>query len=263
MTPKSVFQLSSHAFEFFLMQFLNYDFSVSNFAAGILFASMEHYRDQPMSFLCVDKDTGLDRIKSMSDEEVKEVGKLPSMANKTLKDRKHLEEMYREYFEEEEIVHIFLEAFQTSQARLIERPFGKRPRENYIRSLEKTLHETSEFRKYVTYLSLLDEDKFNLVVADFKSVFDARPDFRFTKYLEEVTCRLMADDLHEARVIIESQFLLGFCSFTLTPKIQLLKDLKKTRKMMTPRRRKMPMNFRSSYGARPVLDRNQRRSIKS
>ena len=65
MTPKSVFQLSSHSFEFLLIQFLNYDFSVSNFAAGILFAAMEHYREQPMSFLCTDRETGLDRLKAI------------------------------------------------------------------------------------------------------------------------------------------------------------------------------------------------------
>jgi len=198
MTPRADFQLSSHSFEFLLIQFLNYDFSVSNFAAGVLFAAMEHYREQPLSFLCTDKATGLDRIKSMGEDELKDLNQLPSMKdNDSASDRRHLMELYENHFEEEEIVHMFLRAFNTSQRHLIEHPFGKRPRTNYILSLENKLVDTGEYRKYITYLSLLDDDKFAAVVADYKRAFDIKPEFRFTQYLEEVTCRLMTDDLSE------------------------------------------------------------------
>ena len=54
MTSNAYFQLSSHSFEFLLIQFLNYDFSVSNFACGLNFASLEHYRGQRFSFLAAE-----------------------------------------------------------------------------------------------------------------------------------------------------------------------------------------------------------------
>ena len=103
------------------------------------------------------------------------------MANNPARDRNHLMEIYDNHFEEEEICHILLSAFNTSQRHLIEHPFGKRPRQNYILSLENKLVDTSEYRKYITYVSLLDEEIFTLVVADFKTAFATRPEFRFRK----------------------------------------------------------------------------------
>ena len=64
-------------------------------------------------------------------------------------------ELYKKHFDEEKIVHKLLRALYKCQDYLIEKPLGRRPRENYIRSLHQKLTDTSEFRKFMMYLSLL------------------------------------------------------------------------------------------------------------
>ena len=50
---------------------------------------------------------------------------------------------------------------------LIEKSFG-RIRENYLRSLGNCLVETKEYRKFITYLTLIDLDKFENILTDIK-----------------------------------------------------------------------------------------------
>ena len=64
-------------------------------------------------------------------------------------------ECYKKHFKEEKSIHKLLRALHKSQEYLIEKPLGRRPRENYIRSLHQKLTDSSEFRKFMMYLSLL------------------------------------------------------------------------------------------------------------
>ena len=75
----------------------------------------------------------------MSDAEIDEISKLDSLNDFNITDIAGLKELYKKRFEDEKMVHIFLRAFHSSQSHLVERPFGKRPRENYIRSIDTKL----------------------------------------------------------------------------------------------------------------------------
>ena len=128
-----------------------------------------------------------------------ELLKLETLKSFEISDKSELEKLYSSRFLDEKIVHIFLRAFHKSQGHLVERPFGKRPRENYIRSIDTKLTDTTEYRKYMTYLSLTDLDKFMKIIADIKSEFAQETEFEFNQILDTTLMKLMEeDDLHEA-----------------------------------------------------------------
>lgn len=60
-------------FEHLLLQFLHHDFSVSNFSTGLNFAAMEHYRSQPLSFLCCEREIGISRAKIVSKKDIEKI----------------------------------------------------------------------------------------------------------------------------------------------------------------------------------------------
>jgi hypothetical protein len=70
MSSDAHFQLNGRCFEFVLLQFLYNDFSVSNFANGLNFAALEHFRNFPLSFLCADEETMIIRAKTLTQKEL-------------------------------------------------------------------------------------------------------------------------------------------------------------------------------------------------
>ena len=89
---------------------------------------------------------------------------------------------------------------------MIEKPFGKRNRENYLRSLEVGLVKTPEYRKFLTYLSLIDVDKLQLILADMSAQL---PQGGETKVLDDLITNtgvsLMEEDLDELLEMDEEQ----------------------------------------------------------
>ena len=72
-SPDNPFKLSQKVFQFLIENFLFHDFAVQNFLEGYKFILGEHFYRTPATFLCTDKQSALDQLHSLSEEELDSV----------------------------------------------------------------------------------------------------------------------------------------------------------------------------------------------
>ena len=94
------------------------------------------------------------------------------MVSKKIRDSKNLIEILNTHFEEEMGCLKLLDCLFAAQSHLRENPFGKRNRENYIRSLETSLVKTSEYRKFLLFCSLIEVSKLKNLIFDMANKLD-------------------------------------------------------------------------------------------
>lgn len=94
------------------------------------------------------------------------------MTSKNVRDSADLVKILNAHFEEEICCQKLLECLFTAQSYLRENPFGKRNRENYIRSLETSLVKTPEYRKFLLFCSLIEVSKLKNMIFDMVSKID-------------------------------------------------------------------------------------------
>ena len=68
--PSNPFKLSHKVFQFLIENFLFHDFAVQNFLQGYKFIIGEHFHRTPATFLCTDKQSALDKLNSLNQEEL-------------------------------------------------------------------------------------------------------------------------------------------------------------------------------------------------
>ncbi|XP_072036057.1 origin recognition complex subunit 3-like [Amphiura filiformis] len=171
---KHPFKLGHKVFQFLLDLFLYHDFSVRNFSKGIQFSLMDHFFNQPLSLLCCGYGEGLNRLRSMSHDQLELFrkaasfrtyveGQPPEEQRDLLLDDKHLKKVLQELLKKLSDYH---KTFYPVMLCLHEltfdlphHPLGKQVRELYSFCLESNINENKVYEEAFGLLGILARDE--------------------------------------------------------------------------------------------------------
>uniref|UniRef100_A0A8C1KB07 Origin recognition complex subunit 3 n=1 Tax=Cyprinus carpio TaxID=7962 RepID=A0A8C1KB07_CYPCA len=154
------FKLSSRVIQVLVGIFLYHDFSVQNFVKGLQFSMLEHFKSQPLSMLCCQKQEALLSAKTLSKKNVERIRHLPSFMRyvetqepqeqvRLLTNDEHVKEVCQKLLKNLHKYHKnyypILQCLHSLTSSLPKFPLGKHIRELHVSCIEKNLWETEEY----------------------------------------------------------------------------------------------------------------------
>uniref|UniRef100_A0A9J7Z8E0 Origin recognition complex subunit 3 n=1 Tax=Cyprinus carpio carpio TaxID=630221 RepID=A0A9J7Z8E0_CYPCA len=154
------FKLSSRVIQVLVGIFLYHDFSVQNFVKGLQFSMLEHFKSQPLSMLCCQKQEALLSAKTLSKKNVERIRHLPSFMRyvetqepqeqvQLLTNDEHVKEVCQQLLKNLHKYHKnyypILQCLHSLTSSLPKFPLGKHIRELHVSCIEKNLWETEEY----------------------------------------------------------------------------------------------------------------------
>uniref|UniRef100_A0A8C1TYU9 Origin recognition complex subunit 3 n=1 Tax=Cyprinus carpio TaxID=7962 RepID=A0A8C1TYU9_CYPCA len=134
------FKLSSRVIQVLVGIFLYHDFSVQNFVKGLQFSMLEHFKSQPLSMLCCQKQEALLSAKTLSKKNVERIRHLPSFMR------------YVETQEPQEQVQLLTNDEHVKVTLLFHNKL-------HVSCIEKNLWETEEYDSALQLLRILAKDE--------------------------------------------------------------------------------------------------------
>uniref|UniRef100_A0A8C1FIM3 Origin recognition complex subunit 3 n=1 Tax=Cyprinus carpio carpio TaxID=630221 RepID=A0A8C1FIM3_CYPCA len=168
------FKLSSRVIQVLVGIFLYHDFSVQNFVKGLQFSMLEHFKSQPLSMLCCQKQEALLSAKTLSKKNVERIRHLPSFMRyvetqepqeqvQLLTNDEHVKEVCQQLLKNLHKYHKnyypILQCLHSLTSSLPKFPLGKHIRELHVSCIEKNLWETEEYDSALQLLRILAKDE--------------------------------------------------------------------------------------------------------
>uniref|UniRef100_A0A8C1KB93 Origin recognition complex subunit 3 n=1 Tax=Cyprinus carpio TaxID=7962 RepID=A0A8C1KB93_CYPCA len=168
------FKLSSRVIQVLVGIFLYHDFSVQNFVKGLQFSMLEHFKSQPLSMLCCQKQEALLSAKTLSKKNVERIRHLPSFMRyvetqepqeqvRLLTNDEHVKEVCQKLLKNLHKYHKnyypILQCLHSLTSSLPKFPLGKHIRELHVSCIEKNLWETEEYDSALQLLRILAKDE--------------------------------------------------------------------------------------------------------
>uniref|UniRef100_A0A8C1U103 Origin recognition complex subunit 3 n=1 Tax=Cyprinus carpio TaxID=7962 RepID=A0A8C1U103_CYPCA len=146
------FKLSSRVIQVLVGIFLYHDFSVQNFVKGLQFSMLEHFKSQPLSMLCCQKQEALLSAKTLSKKNVERIRHLPSFM-RYVETQEPQEQV--QLLTNDEHVKNMLTCFHVQKTHY----FSNTIRELHVSCIEKNLWETEEYDSALQLLRILAKDE--------------------------------------------------------------------------------------------------------
>ncbi|PIK61241.1 putative origin recognition complex subunit 3 [Apostichopus japonicus] len=174
LTPKYPFKLGAKVFLLLLDLFLYHDFSFTNFVKGIKFSMIEHFFNQPLSFLCCNFEEAADCVKAMSHDQLELCRQFqsfrryvehqaPKEQRALLLDDKHTKGVIQDLLE---VIHEYHSNFypvllclHQITNELPQSPLGKKLRELYAMTLEGNIVEQEGYKQAISLVRLFAREE--------------------------------------------------------------------------------------------------------
>ncbi|XP_053973901.1 origin recognition complex subunit 3 [Hylaeus volcanicus] len=191
-SPKIPFMLTGRAFQLLTDMFLFYDFSVENFLQSYKICMIQHFYGNNINSLCCDLKHAKARMSALTDEDIEEIKKLPSVVKyikQFQRDRDTNESLKNEEFKE--LLFTMLKQFHRYAYRFMRilrclhdlmsalpnAPMGKQLREFYSKLVcVNDLRDCNEYKDCLQLLSFLSRQQLLSHLNSILSIINEFPD---------------------------------------------------------------------------------------
>ncbi|XP_045195815.2 origin recognition complex subunit 3-like [Mercenaria mercenaria] len=199
MTANYPFKLGQGVFQLMLDIFLYHDFSVLNFIQALMFAMLDHYSTQSLSFLCCPLDKVESVVKTMDSSDVEQLRHLKSFMRYvekcSVKEQPDL--LLKDTFTKERIIHLIqgiheyhtdffpmLKCLHALVGKLPGYPLGKQVREVYSMTLQSDVFDSEDYKQAKDLLKMLSKDELRSLLQQCCSILTTET--RLTSVMKEI-----------------------------------------------------------------------------